>query len=128
MKQKQHKQYAGVWLDNQHATIITSEGEEDYSILQKVAASGNQRGGSEHAMNNAKQSDHLKYFKALSAELTSYDEILLFGPGQSQEQLQNHLGSNAQFSNTKISIDTADQLTDPQMIARVRDFFKGRQS
>jgi stalled ribosome rescue protein Dom34 len=128
MKQKQQKQYAGVWLDNQHAMIIANEGNEDYSVLNRVKATENQRSGSEHAMNNGKQTEHLKYFKALSSLLMPYDEILLFGPGQSQEQFQHHLKEDSQFNSKQISIDSSGQLTDPQMIAKVRDFFKGRQS
>ena len=129
MKQQTQKQFAGVWLDNQQAVIIAdnvSDGE--YSILDKVQSAGTQSGGSEHSMNNAKKGEHLKYFKALSNLLIRYDEILLFGPGQSQEQFQNHLRNDVQFKSKQISIDSSDQLTDPQRIARVRDFFKGHQS
>lgn len=131
MKQNNQKHYAGVWLDNSKAIIIanTSENESgDYIIQNKVKAKGSQSGGSEHSMNNAKQSDILKYFKSVSSLLLNYDEILVFGPGQSQEQFQNHLKEDAQFKNKQITIDSAEQLSDPQMIAKVRDFFKSRQS
>ena len=131
MKHDNKKQYAGVWLDNQNAIIITHTEEADkpgYSIREKVKAGGNHSGGSEHTMNNAKQADMLRYLKSVSQLLLHYDEILIFGPGKSQEQLQNHLQDDAQFRNKLITIDSADQLTDPQMIAKVRDFFKTRQS
>ena len=58
MKQNNQKQYAGVWLDNTKAIIIsnTSENDQgDYAIQDKVKAKGGQGGGSEHTMNNAKQ-------------------------------------------------------------------------
>lgn len=131
MKHNNQKQYAGVWLDNDKAMIITTNSENesgDYIIQDKVKAKENHSGGSEHSINNAKQSDNLKYFKSVSTLLLKYDEILIFGPGKSQEQFQNHLSDDAQFKNKKISIDTAEQLTDPQMIAVVRDFFKSKQS
>jgi hypothetical protein len=131
MKQQAQKQFAGVWLDNQQATIITSSPESasgEYSIKDTVKAAATQGGGSEHSMNNAKQTGHLKYFKAISRLLMPFDEILLFGPGQSQEQFQHHLQDDAQFKSKQITIDSSDQLTDPQRIAKVRDFFKGRQS
>ena len=131
MKHDKQKQYAGVWLDNHKAMIIThtSENEnDDYTIQSKVNAKENHGGGSEHSMNNARQSDILKYFKSVSSLLLNYDEILVFGPGKSQEQFQNHLQEDAQFNSKQISIDSAEQLTDPQMIAKVRDFFKSRPS
>lgn len=131
MKHNNQKQYAGIWLDNDKAMIITKTSEnenDDYAVQDTVKAKENHGGGSEHSMNNAKQSDSLKYFKSISALLSGYDEIFVFGPGQSQEQFQNHLQKDAQFKNKKVTIDSAEQLTDPQMIAKVRDFFKSRQS
>ncbi|MEJ7738404.1 MAG: hypothetical protein WKF97_13325 [Chitinophagaceae bacterium] len=131
MKQNNKKQYAGVWLDNQKAMIISATPENEtgeYTIQDKIKAIGNHSGGSEHAMNNAKQSDTLKYFKSVSSHLLNYDEIFIFGPGKSQEQFQNHLQEDAQFNNKQITIDSAGQLTDPQIVAKVKEFFKSRQS
>jgi len=131
MKQSIKKQFAGVWLDNDKAIIIThTQGGDnsDYAILEKVKAREAHSGGSEHSINNAKQSDTLKYFKTLAGQLSTYDEILIFGPGKSQEQFQHHLQQDAQFKNKHISIDSSEHLTDPQMIAKVRDFFKTHQS
>jgi stalled ribosome rescue protein Dom34 len=123
MKQQNKKQHAGVWIDNQKAMIIT-ENDGDFAIKEKLKADENFGGGSEHSINNAKQSGNLKYFKTISSRLLNYDEILIFGPGKSQEQLQNHLEEDAQFNKKKITIDSAEHITEPQMIAMVRDFFK----
>ena len=127
MKQKHDKQFAGIWLDNKHAMIITAGEENDFSIATRIKATDSQSGGSEHAINNGKKTEHAKYFKEISSQLAQFDEILIFGPGQSQEQLQNTLKDDVQFNQKRISIDSADNLTDPQMVAKVRDFFKGRQ-
>lgn len=131
MKQTNQKQYAGVWLDNQKAMIIANtleDGSNDFTIQDKIKAAEQQGGGSEHSMNNARHSANLKYFKSVSGLLTSYDEILIFGPGKSQEQFQNYLHEDTHFKNKQITIDSAGQLTDPQVIAKVRDFFASRQS
>ena len=129
MKQHTSKQCAGVWLDNRHATIISRVLDAtvgEYSVQEKVLASKVPAGGSEHTMSNAKRSEQLKYFKALSHLLLPFDEILLFGPGQSQEQFQHHLQDDIEFKNKRITNHTSDGLTDPQRIAKVRDFFNGR--
>lgn len=130
MKQNNPKQYAGVWLDNSSALIITNTPNNNagYAIHDKVKAGQGQGGGSEHSMNNSKQSETLKYFKSVSSLLLAYDEILVFGPGKSQEQFQNHLKGDPQFAHKQITIDSTGQLTDPQMIAVVRDFFTSRPS
>jgi stalled ribosome rescue protein Dom34 len=130
MKQNNQKQFAGVWFDNSHAIIIAnaSEDGEEYAIQEKVKAGRSHGGGSEHSMNNTKHSELLKYFKSVSSLLLHYDEVLIFGPGKSQEQFQNHLKEDPQFKSKQITIDSTGQLTDPQMVARVRDFFKSRRS
>jgi hypothetical protein len=108
--------------------IISTQDSGEYNISDKLKAVTNRGGGSEHSRNNGKQTNQLKYFKELALLLTRYDEILLFGPGQSQEQMQHHLQEDPQFNNKKITIDSSDQLTDPQRIAKVRDFFKASES
>jgi hypothetical protein len=127
MKQKNVKQYAGVCMDNANAIIISRDADAtlpDFDIREKVKAGGARSGGSEHSMNNAQHTDELKYFKSVAAHLLPFDEILIFGTGQAQEQFQNYLKKDGQFSSKQITIDTAEHLTDPQMIAKVRDFFK----
>ena len=126
MSEHHHKKLAGIWLDSTKAMIIAQDEKESgsYSIHDTIKGREKHSGGSEHTMNNAKQSEDLKYFKSLAALLLPYDEILIFGPGQSHEQLQHHLQTQVQFNNKKMTIDSSGQLTDNQAIATVRDFFK----
>ncbi len=127
MTQKHEKHQAGVCLDNSHARIIAVGSDKEagiYEVLHNVKSAEHSTGGSEHTMNNAKHADSIKYFKDISAQLLPYDDILLFGTGKSQEQLHNFLKEDQQFSHKKITVDSSDHLTDPQMIAKVRDFFK----
>lgn len=130
MSKNNPRQYAGVWMDNEKAIIISraDDAEAEYGITEKLKANEHQGGGSEHSMNNADQGHNLKYFKSLANRLQVYDEILVFGPGKAQEQFQNHLNDDAPFKNKKISIDSGEHLTDPQMIAKVKEFFKSHQS
>lgn len=127
MKYKNGKQCVGVCMDNTSAIIISGDvatDVNDYAIQQTVKAKEAHGGGSEHSMNNAKHTDELKYFKSVASQLLPFDEILIFGSGKAQEQFQNYLKDDAQFNNKRVNIDSAEQLTDPQKIALVRDFFK----
>ena len=121
------RRQAGLWLDHRSAILISQDPEkpkEDYAIRKKLDAPQEQRGGNEHAMNSGKQADLREYFKTLASVLSPYDQILIFGPGKSQEQFRNFLQHDGHFTNTKITIDTADHQTEPQMVAQVREFFK----
>lgn len=127
MTHKQEKKHTGVCMDNSHALVIALEDDNEtgeYKILHKVKADEQHGGGSEHSMNNAKHAGSIKYFKSISSQLLNYDDILLFGTGKAQEQFHNFLKDDQQFSNKKITIDSSEQMTEPQMIAKVRDFFK----
>jgi stalled ribosome rescue protein Dom34 len=120
------KQYAGICLDNAHAIIIAANADEtgEYAIKDKVKAPEHHGGGSEHAMNNAQRADSHKFFKTLSGYLGNYDELLIFGPGKIQEEFKNFLSDDAHFNAKKITTESAGNLTDPQMVALVRDFYK----
>ena len=130
MNNNDKREYAGVCMDTATAEIICSNKEaenREFSIQHTIKSAEAHTGGSEHSMNNAQHTNELKYFKSVAAQLMPYDEILIFGTGKAQEQFQNYLKDDAQFSHKKISIDSAQHLTDPQKIAMVRDFFKGKQ-
>lgn len=119
------KQCAGIHLDSAHAIIIAAEDNEaaEYVIHETVKADGGHSSGSEHTMNNSKQADSVKFFKSISGKLLNYDKLLIFGAGKSQEQFKNFLMEDAHFKSKEIAIESADTLTDPQMIAKVRDFY-----
>lgn len=53
-----------------------------------------------------------------------YDEVYIFGPGNTQEQFQNHLKEDAQFNSKKVTIDSSEQLSENKMILKVKEFYK----
>lgn len=122
MKHDQQKQYAGVWMDHHNAIFIT-EADGTYTIKDKVVAGEYHGDKGEHAYNNAEKTDNRKYYKTIAQHLLPFDEVLIFGPGKAQEELLNFLHEDQHFKNKKITLDTAGQVTDNQMIAKVRDFF-----
>ena len=124
MKDQQSKLTAGVWMDHQNAIFITSENEAGYAILDKIKAGQYHGDKGEHASNNAERTDNRTYFKAIANILLKYDEVLIFGPGKAQEELQNFLADDSHFANKKITLNSAGQISDNQMIAVVRDFFE----
>ena len=128
MKNTDPKQFAGVWLDSQHATIISNNpdnesNEDGFGIQDKVTAQSYHGSKGEHGSNNADQANTQHYFKSVASILLKFDDILIFGPGKSQEQFVNFLNEDVHFQNKKITVEAAQQLTTPQMISKVREFF-----
>ena len=122
MTHQHQKQSAGVWVDHQKAIIIAKENGE-YAFKEKVEAPAGFEAESEARINNAKHADLLSYFKSLSGRLHEYDQIMLFGTGVAQEQFRNYLNDDSKFQGKLISVENTQHLTDPQMLAKVRDFF-----
>lgn len=116
------KKYAGVWLDHQKAVIVDANSGE-FAISRTLKSHPHHSGHSEQNHQHAAQEALRKFYYELSKSLTTYDEILLFGPGQAQEELRNQLIADKHFSGKKLHIDTAEHLTEPQMVARVRTFY-----
>lgn len=119
--------FAGVWLDHTKALIITTEdhqGHGDYAVREKVLAHSSSSRSSEHTQHQSQKGVEEKFYKEVSRHLEAYHDILLFGPGKAQEELFNHLKEDKHFHGKNLSIETAGNLTENQMLARVRDFFK----
>ena len=126
MKQQKPKLSAGLWLDN-HKALIISKGEEngDYAVEEKIMSENDSHmSASEHTQNQAKKGDMLKYFKQVSKQIIKFDDIYVFGTGKSQEQFHNFLKEDALFNNKKITVDSAGNLEEPQMVHKVKEFFK----
>lgn len=124
---QQTKRVAGLYLDHAKAVVIRPAPdyvEGDYIIQDKLEAENSHRNSDKDSGNHAKQSDLLKYYKSVASLLHVYDELYIFGPGNAQEQFQNHIREDAQFNKTEFSIDSSEQMTEPQMIVKVREHFE----
>jgi stalled ribosome rescue protein Dom34 len=131
MKQQQQKRVAGVYLDSTKAVVIRPAPdyeEGDYIVQDRIEADIHDRAGDKDSRNQAKQSDMLKYYKSVAALLLVYNELYIFGPGNAQEQFQNHLRDDAQFNQKEFAIDSSEQMTEPQMIVKVRTHFSEKPS
>jgi hypothetical protein len=123
MKEQQPKQMVGVWMDHRNAIFISNANGE-FAIHEKVKADEYHGDKGEHAAMNAEKADNRKYYKAISHLLVNYDDIFIFGPGKSQEELRNFLHEDQHYKSKRIALATAEHITDHQMVAKVRDHFK----
>lgn len=142
MDEKTFKQL-GLWIDHNKAMLIGYQDgqaslietvESPVEALKRDAGEGNDStrftpnnnhtSNNEHKKHNISQNELRDYFKILESKLQPYEDILIFGPGTAKEQIRNRLRELKSFDNKWISIQKSDKLTENQLLAFVRDFYK----
>jgi hypothetical protein len=127
----------GIWIDHRKAIVvaITEQGEQIEEIVsgvEKQLQRGGDRpleGGYEAVQvpaDDSRQRDFTKhlniYYAAVIAAIRDAESILIFGPGEAKGELKqqlekNHLGGHI------VNIETVDKMTNPQIAAKVRQYF-----
>jgi len=121
MKKNKH---LGICMDHSSALImelvnnmiISTEFESD-SITKIENEDTHETDQEEHQTQSA-------YYKRISDIIRNYDEVLLFGPTEAKNELYNLIKEDHNFDNITIEIRTTDKMTENQMFAFVKDFFK----
>ena len=129
----------GIWLDKNKALIVslTEETEVFKTIISNVenfhihGGSGTRfKGGPQDVVQDSKYLEREKhqfkvYFKEIASEIEDSDGILIFGPAEVKDKFKKELESSYEEINVKVKdVQTADSMTDNQVKAWARDYFK----
>ena len=119
----------GIWIDHKRAVIVSvSEGRVTSETLESdVEAhprySGQQDGGGEKKYEE-RHGQHLdRYYDEVISRLGQPDALLIFGPGEAKVELKERLSRSKASSERTVDIETADKLTNPQIVAKVKAHF-----
>ena len=131
------KTNVGLWIDMKKAVIVFITGKEtetkiiesnvdsqqgrtdgvrsvtSYESLQVPADDSRERDLTGHL--------HIYYDEVISA-IREAQSIIIFGPGETKGKLVKRMEKN-KISGLVESVETADRMTDPQIVARVRKYF-----
>jgi len=131
------KRQVGLWIDHRKAVIVTmkNEGEvtrEIRSDIEKNSLSSNNPQATApddsheltaEDMQDRKIRDHLGiYYGEIISVICDADSIWIFGPGEAKIELENQL-IHGGFGARVVGIETVDKMTDPQIVAKIRDHF-----
>jgi len=129
----------GIWLDKAKALIVTIEnGKESINTIMSNLEDYNIHGGSGTRFKGGPQDvvqdnrylerekNQLKdYFKNIVSEIKNTDTLVIFGPAEANEKFAKELQENYKDLSAKvIAVKKADSMTDNQVKAWVREFFK----
>ena len=141
------KKYVGIWLDHREAFVVSlvknqpMAGKQqeiieriESDIERRVRLSGGSRSrktpyGPQDVSVDSKQEDRFKrqlreYFKKILLRIGDADGILISGPGEAKIELKKEIEKSKEFANKIKKIESADKMTERQIAAKVRAFFK----
>ncbi len=131
------KRKVGLWIDHRKAVIVFLAGEEEEikviksNIEKQIRRSAASRSGGPFESQAVPSDDrqqreftgHLNtYYNEAISCIRDSESILIFGPGESKGELKKHLEREG-LGGRIVGIETTDKMTDPQIAAKVRQYF-----
>jgi stalled ribosome rescue protein Dom34 len=117
---------AGIWLDHSTANLIDlSRNKNSHTLTSDFTFNTKEEAlnKSEKLMHNKRQQMNEAYYKEVADEILKYDHVLLFGPTNAKTELHNYLNKDMHFKDIKIDVKTADNITNNEKVAFVKDHF-----
>ena len=131
----------GVWIDKQKAHIVTIENDKEQfktvnSEIDDYHVSGGSgtkfKGGPQDVVQDSKYLEREKhqlksYFKEVASKIDNADSLIIFGPANTNEKFHKELQKNYKKLSAKVKeVRRADSMTNNQVKALVRDYFKDK--
>lgn len=130
------KTNAGLWIDHREAIVVVlDQGKaETTRIESKVewqprrsaeAVSGpyeSQLAPADDSHERSHQGDLARFYDQIATRLKDAASIFIFGPGEAKGELRKRFETQQPHSHS-IETATADRMTEPQIVARVREHF-----
>ena len=139
--------YAGIWLDHRKACLVylitgrhTFDEEPESveriesGVERKVRLSGGSRSrktpyGPQEIAVDGKLEDRInrqlrQYYQSIIKKIEDADRIYIFGPGEAKVELKKEIEKIKEFAGKVKKVESADKMTQRQIVAKVRTFFK----
>ena len=129
----------GIWLDKNKAVIVTLENKKEtlkmlnsnIEHFHPHGGSGTRsKGGPQDVVQDSKYLEREKhqlktYFESIITKIKNFDALVLFGPAESAQKFHKELIENYKELSLKVKgVKKADSMTDNQIKAWVREFFR----
>ena len=127
---------AGIWIDHKKAVIVsvsangvtikTLESEVGpharYSGRTGYPTPDGPQGGRGEKKYEERYGQQLdQYYDEVISQLGQPDALFIFGPGEAKLQLKERLSRSKALAERIVGIETTDKLTNPQIVAKVRE-------
>lgn len=133
------KKQAGIWIDSTKAIIVTlNGGKETVTEIQsdlenrvyhdkegdKGSFLGHHHIDSQKSFDERKKHQTNSYLKDVISNVHEADELYIFGPAETKTKLQQKINAEKSAISSKLkSVETADNMTSNQIVAKVKKFY-----
>lgn len=129
----------GVWLDSKKAVIVKLKDSESILKLIESGIEGREREPGQGkkfgrfgmhfiSFEKSKQRKNAekekRYFKSIIDEIRSSQEVVVFGPSETKTKLEKEIIENKSLKIQLSAVKDADSMSDNQISAWVKDYFK----
>jgi hypothetical protein len=137
VKERAMKKEIGLWIDHYKTVMVSIDDEKEetreiHSNIEKhvrhsgglhTKDPGTSPGSSAEDMSDRRFINHLNgYYDAVASLMRGAASILIFGPGSAKIELEKRL-EREKLDGLIVSVETADKMTDRQIVAKVRGRF-----
>ena len=123
------KRTVGLWIDHKKAVIVFVAGkEEEIKLISSNIETQQRQSGvsTPDDIRHRELTEHLNiYYDEVVSCIREAESILIFGPGEAKGELKKRLEKD-NLGGRIVGIETSDKMTDPQIVAKVREQFLGQ--
>jgi hypothetical protein len=119
----------GIWIDHKRAVIVSASAdrvsvktvESDVESHPRYGGPQGAGGEKKYEARHGQQLD--KYYDEIITQLGKPEALLVFGPGEAKLELKERLSRSKALTERLEEIETTDKLTEPQIVAKVKEHF-----
>lgn len=121
--------YTGIWIDHSKAVIVCASGNgiTTETVTSDVAGHPRFSGGRGSEGEKHYESRHGqeldRYYGDVINRIAEPDQLLILGPGEAKTELRERLTHVKAHAQCAVAVEAADKLTEPQIVARVKEHF-----
>jgi len=132
---------AGIWIDHKKAIIVSLDKEHsrvlrmDSHVERHVRVKGGSRTpspyGPQDVVSEKKRDERYKrqlreYYRGVIHAIRHARKVFIFGPGQAKIELEEEMQKKPGMWDKIAGIEPADKMTDAQIVAKVRKFYRAK--
>ena len=103
----------GIWIDFKKAVIVSA-------VPERITAMTLESDGAQPPPDGLPDD---RYYDEILSQLGQPDALLIFGPGEAKLRLRERLSRDKTLLACLVGVETTDTLTDPQIVAKVRQHY-----